>query len=248
MKVLLFAGTTEGRVFAEWLLEKGISLAVCVATEYGQSLLPEELEVKVGRLDSAQMATLMNQGYTHVVDATHPYAAVVSANIQKACEEVNLPCFRLLRDGAPEGDWHHVSNITDASELCKTLDGNILLTTGSKELEPFAVEGLLERTYPRVLPTADSLERCLDLNFPIGHILCMQGPFSQKLNEALIEQFEIKNLVTKASGGAGGFWEKVVAAKACNATLIVIERPTDEVGYTIERLQQLEVFCEGRVL
>lgn len=238
MKVLLFGGTSEGRRLGEWLYSKGISATVCVATEYGGTLLPQGIDVSIGRLDCPQMAALMQEGYTHVVDATHPYATVVSANIQIACKEVALPYFRLLRDGAPEGDWLHAHSIAQGAELCTTLEGNILLTTGSKELSPFSVGDLRGRTYPRVLPTADSLQKCLDCNFPIGHILCIQGPFSQKLNEALIEQFNIKIMVTKASGGAGGFWEKVAAAKACNITLIVIDRPTDEVGYTIEDLQK----------
>ncbi|WP_409967201.1 precorrin-6A reductase [Bengtsoniella intestinalis] len=239
MKVLLFGGTTEGRLFGEWLASRGIATTICVATQYGGSLLSQEVDVRVGRMNRQEMEALMSQGYTHVVDATHPYAVVVTACIQEAVATMKLPYFRLLRDGAPEGDWIHTNSIAQAAQVCAGLSGSILLTTGSKELEPFSVEGLVERTYPRVLPTMDSLERCLSFGFPVGHILCMTGPFSQQLNEALLTQYDAKLLVTKVSGGVGGFWEKVQAAKACHATLVVIDRPVAETGYSLKELQSL---------
>lgn len=242
MKVLVFGGTSEGRILGTWLGEKGIATTVCVATQYGGSLLPKGVDVRVGRLDVAQMAALMGEGYTHVVDTTHPYAAVVTKNIQEATAQTKCPYLRLLRDGAPEGEWHHVQSVAEAAQWCKGVEGNILLTTGSKELAPFGASDLIERTYPRVLPTIDSLQQCLHCGFSVGHILCMQGPFSQKLNEGLLEQYNIQIMVTKASGGAGGFWEKVAAAKACGVTLLVIDRPRAEVGYTMTALQ---TYLEG---
>lgn len=242
MKVLLFGGTTEGRTFGEWLFSRGIDTTVCVATEYGGTLLPQGIDVRVGRLDCPEMATLMVEGYTHIIDATHPYAAVVTGNIQESAQQNSLPYYRLLRDGAPEGDWLHGENVAQAAELCKTLEGNILLTTGSKELEPFGIDGLRQRTFPRVLPTVEGVSRCLGLQFSVGQIIAMQGPFSQRLNEGLIEQLDISVMVTKASGGTGGFWEKVAAAKACGVTLVVIDRPRAEIGYTLEELKQLEIF------
>lgn len=237
MKVLLFGGTTEGRLCAQWLAQENIQTTICVATDYGATLV--EGDVRVGRLNQQDMERLMAEGYTHVIDATHPYAMVVTATIVDAAAAVGLPYDRLLRDGAPEGDWLHAESIAQAAQLCADLEGNILLTTGSKELAPFATPELVRRTHPRVLPTVDSLQRCLDLGFSVGQILCMQGPFSQGLNEALLQQFHIQIMVTKASGGVGGFWEKVAAAKACGATLIVIDRPTTETGYSLAQLQAI---------
>ncbi len=238
MKILLFGGTTEGRVLGSWLYDQGIDTTISVATEYGETLLPHGLDVRAGRLEEGEMVALMQSGYTHVVDATHPYATVVTENIQSAAKQADCPYYRLLREGEPEGAWIHAQSIHQAAALCQSLTGNVLLTTGSKELEPFSGDELRQRTYPRVLPTMDSLQRCLDFGFPVGHILCMQGPFCQKLNEGLIAQFEIQIMVTKASGDAGGFWEKVQAARECNVKLIVIDRPSVEVGYSLEELQR----------
>lgn len=85
--------------------------------------------------------------------------------------------------------------------MLEQMPGHVLLTTGSKELHHFARPGLAERCYPRVLPMADSLERCLTLGFPPKNIICMQGPFSRELNVALLRQYHIQTLVTKDTGG-----------------------------------------------
>ena len=91
----------------------------------------------------------------------------------------------------------------------------------------------------------DSLKRCLDLGFPPAHILCMQGPFSQALNEALIEQYSIQTLVTKDTGSYGGFREKAQAARNRGCALLVVERPVRETGLTMEEIQ--ERIKEGRL-
>ena len=98
--------------------------------------------------------------------------------------------------------------------------------------------GLAERCYPRVLPMADSLERCLTLGFPPKNIICMQGPFSRELNVALLRQYHIQTLVTKDTGGYGGFREKAEAAREAGCALLVVERPRRETGLTLEEIQK----------
>ncbi len=242
MNILLFGGTSEGRDLALWLAAQGHGVTLCVATEYGADLVPraDRLKVHTGRLEPEDMDRLLAAGGFHrVVDATHPYAVMVTEYVRAAAERAGVPYHRLLREGLPEGDWLRAADLTEAAELVKALPGNLLLTTGAKELAPFAVPGLVERTFPRVLPSLNSLERCLELGFPPAHILCMQGPFSQSLNEALLGQYNIQIMVTKASGGAGGFWEKVAAAKALGCTLIVVDRPAQLPGMGLEDLKTL---------
>ena len=70
----------------------------------------------------------------------------------------------------------------------------------------------------------------------------MQGPFSRELNVALLREFGIGVLVTKASGVAGGFWEKVEAARECGVELVVIHRPVnEEEGCSLEQVEQMLV-------
>ena len=106
-------------------------------------------------------------------------------------------------------------------------EGNIFLTTGAKELAAFAGVDV-QRLYVRVLPLRESLEACAAAGISGSHIVAMQGPFSQALNEALLRQFSIRFLVTKDGGAAGGFAEKAAAAAAAEAQLIVLRRPREE--------------------
>ncbi|MBR4754306.1 MAG: precorrin-6y C5,15-methyltransferase (decarboxylating) subunit CbiE, partial [Lachnospiraceae bacterium] len=110
------------------------------------------------------------------------------------------------------------------------LEGNILLTTGSKELADYA--GLISdvtRLYPRFLPDADSVEKAKSLGIKPAQIICMQGPFSADINAALLKQFDCKYLVTKDTGSTGGFPEKIAGAALVGAEVIVIERPQEQV-------------------
>ena len=245
MNILLFGGTGEGRELAQWLLDQKIPALVCVATEYGETLLPPDAEAHVGRLDREAMEQLMaSRPFTHVVDATHPYAVEVTANIRAAAEAVGLPLLRLVRRSDREDGCRRVKTMAEAADLLEELPGNVLLTTGSKELDAFAKPGLAERCCPRVLPMADSLDRCLKLGFPPKNIICMQGPFSRELNVALLKQYHIKTLVTKDTGGYGGFREKAEAAREAGCALLVVERPRAEDGLTLEECKE-QLLREG---
>lgn len=236
MRLLLFGGTSEGRELAVWLRDQGIDALTCVASAYGEELLPDGVPVHVGRLNEDEMISLMDN-FTHVVDATHPYAQVVTQTIARACAQKNLPLLRLVRDGDVQGDWLTAESAADAARMLLDLPGNVLLTTGSKELGAFALPELLGRTCPRVLPSLDSLGRCLELGFPAKQVICMQGPFTRAMNVATMEQYHIETLVTKATGTAGGFWEKVEAAKSAGARLLVIGRPLREEGLSLVEIQ-----------
>ena len=239
MEVLLFGGTAEGRELARWLLDQKIPTLVCVATDYGETLLPPQAEAHVGRMDRGEMEALMtSRPFTHVVDATHPYAARVTAAVHAAAEGAGLPLLRLVRDGDVEGDWLRAADMEQAARMAGAIPGNILLTTGSKDLHHFARPGQVERRIPRVLPSPPSLARCLELGFDPARIVCIQGPFSAELNRAMLEQYNAKLLVTKASGGAGGFWEKVEAARQTGCALLVVDRPLREEGLTLEEVQE----------
>lgn len=100
-KVMLFAGTTEGRLLCEFLSEKNIKACVCVTTSYGEQLLPsgENMEICTGALDRAQMEEKLSSFRPQlVIDATHPYARLATENIRAACGFLNLPYIRVVRE------------------------------------------------------------------------------------------------------------------------------------------------------
>ena len=142
-KICVFAGTTEGRELVEFLCEQPISVTACVATEYGETLLPhaENLTVSAKRLDQSEMVAMLSQNaFDLVVDATHPYAEVVTENIAAACAETGTEYLRLLRDnGSTAEKAVFVSDVAEAVKFLNGVEGNILLTTGSKELSKFSV-------------------------------------------------------------------------------------------------------------
>ncbi len=245
-RVLLFAGTTEGRKIAEYCEEHGIEALVCVATEYGESLLPksQRIQVLAGRADEEDMRHLMaGEAFELAVDATHPHAVQVTENIRAACRRAALPYVRLLRAGnAAAGDWdvQRVVSAADAGEAARYLSerpGKVFLATGSKELEAFAsMDGFRDRVYARILPLPDMIQKAARLGLSGSHIIAMQGPFSQEMNEAMFRQTEARYLVTKESGREGGFAEKMEAAMACGMTAVVIKRPVKEEGKTFEEI------------
>ena len=227
MKFLIFSGTTEGRELSRLLADRGGRVAVSVATDYGaeeQGSYPG-VTVLQGRKTVEEMAALL-AGFDLCIDATHPYAVEATKNIAAACEKAGVPCRRLLRRASGETGGLYVDSAAQAAALLEPKEGNILLTTGAKELSAFS--GLEpERLYPRVLPSHESIAACETAGIPHRNIVAMQGPFSLELNEAILRQFRIAFLVTKDGGTTGGFREKAEAARNTGAGLVVIRRPED---------------------
>lgn len=234
-KILLFAGTTEGRHMAEFLNRHRLSAVVCAATEYGKcQILPGEyLDVRSERLNADEMVRLIQEEQIClVIDATHPYAVLVSENIRNACEQTETEYLRLLRPSGEIGeDCILVDSVADAVEWLKASGERALVTTGSKELAAFTeIPNYRERIFARVLPTPSVVAHCAELGFDAGHLIAMQGPFSLEMNLAMLRQTGAKVLVTKESGKNGGFDEKVQAAREAGARILVIGRPSAETG------------------
>lgn len=181
-----------------------------------------------------------------VIDATHPYAAVVSENILTACAAAGVRCIRVEREdsgadgkaSAPEGAaLHWVESIEEAAAWLAQPDRsssaaaqrpNILITTGSKELAPYTrIPDFAARCYVRALPTVEALEKCQALGFRRDHLILMQGPFSEEMNVAQLRYADAGYLVTKASGETGGFPEKCEAALALGVEVVCIGRPKE---------------------
>ncbi len=239
-RVLIFAGTTEGRKLTQYLLGKGIDIYVCVATEYGESLLPEgdNLTVSHERMNAEQMEKVIREYKPdYVIDATHPYASEVTGNIKEACRMAGKEYLRLIRESSETRDCVCVDNIEEAVTFLEHTEGNILAATGSKELGAYTrLKDYEDRVFARVLSLADVVKKCEDLKITGRHLICMQGPFSAELNLAILKQYDIKWFVTKESGKAGGFPEKCEAAEAAGAKLVVIGRPAVEEGYYLEEM------------
>ena len=242
-KVIVFAGTTEGYEISCFLSENQLPVLACVATEYGSKSLQENscLHVQAGRLDEQQMRDLFFREKPELVlDATHPYAAEVTQNIRKACEETGVSYTRILRTGSEQQNAVYVRDAKEAAEYLEGTEGNVLLTTGSKELAVFtSVSDYNKRLFARVLSLPSVIESCQALGFEGRNLIAMQGPFSKELNQAMLEQYQCKYLVTKDSGKAGGFLEKIQAAEALGVTAVIIGRPLAEEGLSLKECRHM---------
>lgn len=232
-KVLIFAGTTEGRELAEILADARIACSVCVATGYARELMKDDrLDVHCGRLTEEEMETLMRDGgYDVVVDATHPYAQIVSQNIRQAASHQSIPMIRLRRSTeSAEKDLICFQTHEECSAWLSKQTGNILLTTGSKDLGVYASdETIRKRLFVRVLPGEESIRLCTAQGITGCQIIAMQGPFSEQMNECILKECAIDWMVTKISGHAGGFEEKIEAARKTGAGICAILPPTETV-------------------
>lgn len=246
-KICLFAGTTEGRRLAEFLRKQDAELTVCVATEYGGSLIDdrEHMDLSCKRLSGEEILRLLkNKCFDLVIDATHPYAVLATQNIAEACQKTGIEYLRLLRGtSSVSKDAVTLPDIPAAVSFLNSTGGNILLTTGSKELAKFTeLQDFSERVYARVLPMPGSLEACAEAGMKPSHIIAMQGPFSEEMNIAMIRSCHAEWLVTKDSGETGGFDSKASAAEKTNTGLIIIGRPAQQDGYS--EAQIISMLCE----
>ncbi|WP_035766839.1 precorrin-6A reductase [Butyrivibrio sp. NC2002] len=252
-KILIFGGTTEGRLLAECLKKENIPHAVSVATSYGREIEEKDGETNlfVGKKNAGEMADIMEkEGYLTVVDATHPFAIDVSKQIKEACEIAGAKYLRLLRDTSMKeyeddnityaGDMTEAARILGDAEKSGKINGNILFFTGSKDLNTLT-ENIKNRAsiYARVLPNEDSLKKCKEAGLTGKQIIAMQGPFSEEMNIALIREIKASVIVTKESGRTGGFDEKIKASMKCGIKAIIIRNPEknkQEESYLLEEI------------
>ena len=250
MKIIIFSGTTEGRILSDRLTKDCMPHIVSVASEYGKEMMDENAfaEIHVGRMDANEIIGFLTEREFSeedmVIDATHPFATEVTSNIKVAVESFGVSLIRVIREEEKElpKDAEKYLDITDCANSLDKTEGNILLTTGSKELGQYCKSVSTEtkkRTYVRVLPSIDSLKLCEMEGIESDHIIAMHGPFGKELNEAILRQYDIKHLVTKESGAAGGFAEKMSAAVSAGAKLHVIERPYIEEGVSVDEAYKI---------
>lgn len=250
-RVLIFGGTTEGRLLAEFCAERNILSCISVVSQYGSSLISPSphLCVVQRRMDEKEIAAFIRENKIElVIDATHPYALEVTENIRKACDREKVKRLRCLREEeeaiAERKDIEnqkavYADSIREAVRYLEGTEGNILVTTGSKELKAFTeLSGYKSRVFARVLPSEEAISHCRSLGIDGKHLICMQGPFSRELNAAMLAYADARWLVTKETGKNGGFEEKVSAAEKAGASVIVIRRKAEPDGLSLKEVKK----------
>ncbi|MBP2369105.1 cobalt-precorrin-6A reductase [Pseudonocardia parietis] len=230
--VLVLGGTTEGRAAAAALsAQAGIRVVSSLAGAVRSPRLPDG-EVRIGGFGGADglAGYLRAEGVTAVLDATHPFAAGMTANAAAACAATGIPLVVLRRPGwtpGPGDRWHRVASVADAATALGPLlpgpDGRVLLTTGRGGLAAFA--GVDARFVVRAVdPPPPPL--------PARHTLLLaRGPFDLAAERDLFAEIDPHVLVTKDSGGDATA-PKLTVARERGIPVVVVDRPPLPRGVT----------------
>lgn len=165
---------------------------------------------------------LRREGISHVVDATHPFAAQMSRNALAACDQTGLPLIALERPAwapGPGDQWQAVADIEAAVAALPTAPARVFLAIGKQTLAPFAAKP----QHHYLLRLVDPPEAALPL--PQTTIVIARGPFDAAGDTALLQAHGISHIVAKNAGGAGAE-AKLTAARALHLPVILIGRPT----------------------
>ncbi len=221
-KVLILGGTAEAAALARRLVGDGVAVVTSLA---GRLPVPPDLPgaLRSGGFGGVEglVAYLSGQGFTKVVDATHPFAAVISAHAVEACARLGLPLERLERPMWPQrpGDrWHWAEDVVMAARMVGRLGRRVLLTVGAGEIGAFARAGGPLYVVRLISPP----ERRLPLRR--YRVVLGRGPFAVAEELALMHHFAIDLLVTKASGGPATE-AKIVAARRLGIPVVMVRRP-----------------------
>lgn len=239
-RICIFGGTTEGRLLAKFLSQINLKADLFITTNYGQQFIENIKNIRIyqRRIDDKDMIYLFsNNKYDYVVDATHPFARIVTENLIKSTTYCNINYIRIIRESVEyNNNCIYFDKLIDIINYLNNCSGNILLTTGSKDLDKFTkIKNYEDRIFVRILPMESSLKRCIDLGYKNKNIICMQGPFTEEINRALINGLDIKCVVTKESSTTGGFNEKVQACINSRTKCLVIRKPNEE-GMTLKEI------------
>lgn len=224
--ILVLGGTSDSLKIAGALKQVAIDFYLSVVSDYGQDLAAAVAErIIKGRLSVEEMVAFIQENQiTQLIDATHPFAVEVSKNAIAACEQAKISYFRFERPSSIPTGVILTASVAEACKKALAYQGKIYLTTGSKTLPQFVQRVSKEDLVVRVLPTAEVLTITEKLGLAADQVEAIKGPFSKEMNMALLKHNQASVMITKESGQAGGFAEKVEACKALEIPCIVIER------------------------
>ena len=239
LRVLVLGGTTEASRLAQALAQAGVDGIFSYA---GRTHAPiaQPLPTRVGSFGGVAglQVFLQTERITHVVDATHPFAAQMSSNAVQACAKAGVPLLALERPAwqAQAGDvWQYVPDIAAAVQALPIEPARVFLAIGRQHVAPFLACAQHWYLLRLVDPVVDSV---LDLPAERGHVVLDRGPFTVEGDRALLQAHGITHVVSKNSGGAGA-QAKLTAAHERGLPVILIDRPFIAARPTVGTVDQV---------
>lgn len=219
MKILILGGTSDARELAERLTALGHDVTTSLAGRTAKPAIPAG-QLRVGRFGGIPglVGYLRAAGIERLVDATHPYAGLISVNAVRASQASGVPLVRYMRPpwAEPEGaGWVHVPTVR-AAAAALPVGANAFVTTGHEGLEHFVPRGDCAIVARLIEPPTNEL----------GHVrwLADGPPYHIEAERRLFDRYGFTHLVTKNSGGERT-WPKMAVAQERRVQVIVVARP-----------------------
>ncbi|WP_030541155.1 cobalt-precorrin-6A reductase [Sphingobium sp. DC-2] len=220
--ILILGGTTEASALAAAAAQRGLRATLSYA---GRTERPraQPVPLRIGGFGGVEGLTryLRLEGVTHLVDATHPFAATMSRHAAEAARLAGIGHIMLTRPQweAGEGDrWSHVADIAGAVAALAGRAQRVMLALGRMHVDAFAAQPqhhyLLRFIDRPVVPPA----------LPRHHLLVDRGPFAVESEVALMRAHEVELVVAKNAGGEGAR-AKLDAARELDIPVLMIDRP-----------------------
>ena len=234
-RVLILGGTTEARLLAERLAGRAdLNVMLSLA---GRTASPARQPVPVrsgGFGGAAGLARyLVSERIGALIDATHPYASIISDNAVAATRQLGVPLLVLRRPPwiATAGDrWTEVADVRDAVRALGELPRRVFVALGRNELAPF--NEAAQHFY--LIRSVDPVDPPL----PLPHVSYVtgRGPFSEANDRALMTEHRIEFVIAKNSGGAATYG-KIAAARALQIGVIMLRRPPAPAAPNVETVE-----------
>lgn len=243
--ILLLGGTGQTAPLTMGLAEAGYKVLVSTATDIPLDVgVHTNIQRRMGRLDEEGMAFLIrDKGIMAIVDSTHPYATVARKTARQVADRLQIPYFTFIRPtGIITGEEIMLADSHEEAARIACSGGRpILLTTGVKNLKPYAKEAQRAgiKLIVRVLPERASIEACRTAGINDEFIIAKRGPFSVGDNRLVMKRYGIGVLVTKDSGPSGGTPEKLEAARLEGSLVVIIRRPHQQARGAFEKHEDL---------
>ncbi len=233
MNVMVMAGTKDAANIIKMLSSTGkFNILATTTTSYGADIAKAAGADNVisKALHPEELIEVINANHIEVlVDATHPFAANATHNAIKSSNITEIKYLRFERPGKnfKENDLiHEVSSFEEAAlKACELTEGRVLHLAGVSTLAPIIKKIDHTMLFARVLPSVDSIQKCIDMGLNQENIIAMQGIFSKEFNKALFKEYEATLIITKESGETGGTPSKISAAVELGIDVVLVTRP-----------------------
>lgn len=243
----LIGGTSESVKIAELLSQNNIDCVVSVTTKNAVNLYKSisGLDFYIGKIDANKISNFLKfHKIKGVIDASHPYAIIISKSVISACQKDNIPYLRYERPllNNIKINTYEYESIEDIIKSNYLKGKRVLLTLGYKSLSLFQNYHQEAELFARILPYPESIMMATKAGFTSNRLIAIRPPLSFELEKALWQLWQIEVVITKASGKSGGEDIKLKVAKDLSIPLVIISRPQINYPQVTSNLEDIMKF------